>query len=160
MCKFASGLSKKATSPNIVSTDEEIKFISDKLGTSYVHELLTHLHSWYWQAKVYLLSHPLLSTQTILSLNICLSTNHCRQEPNCKLHFLWPSQHFIVLQNGQYPCQYISSNYYVNLKGKKKMWSTVEEIQHEYYYAIRINIFLMWSTITQCKDYDSPTHIM
>jgi hypothetical protein len=45
MCKFASGLSKKATSPNIVSTDEEIKFISDKLGTSYVHELLTHLHS-------------------------------------------------------------------------------------------------------------------
>jgi hypothetical protein len=48
MCKFASGLSKKATSPNIVSTDEEIKFISDKLGTSYVHELLTHLHSWYW----------------------------------------------------------------------------------------------------------------
>jgi len=45
MCKSASALSKKATSPSIVPTDEEIKFISDKLGTSCVHELLTHLHS-------------------------------------------------------------------------------------------------------------------
>lgn len=58
----------------------------------------------YWWQNEYLLSHPFLDSKTILGLDISLSTHHCRQEPNCELDFLWPSQHLIILQNRQYAC--------------------------------------------------------
>jgi hypothetical protein len=60
--------------------------------------------------------------QTLLSL--AKSTFHCSSK--------WPISLPIHLQ------QLLGKS-----GGKKKMWSTVEEIQHEYYDAIRINIFLM-----------------